>query len=123
MTNGKWAKYKELLLEHKRRILNYGMLTKHEDLVVDVDDLFDEADLANSVVQQQVTFNIREREVHKLRAIDEALARIEAGTYGECEDCGEAISEKRLTNAPWTSLCITHAEERERDEYKSPKSA
>ena len=64
---------------------------------------------------------MRDRELTKLRAIEEALMRIEDGTYGMCEDCEEEIGEKRLRNQPWTTLCITHAEEREREKNKFAK--
>lgn len=114
----KMEKFKNLLLQHKVRIMNGGILRSTEDLTVSSDDLPDEADLAMSVINQQVSFNMRQRELGKLKAIDEALYRIEQGTYGCCEECEEAIGEKRLENQPWTTLCITHAEEQERENQK-----
>ncbi len=107
-------KFKETLLQTKTKILNGGILRSNEDLHISSDDLPDEADLANSVINQQVTFNIRQREISKLRWIDEALHRIEKGTYGCCEECEEPIGKKRLENQPWATLCIEHAEEAER---------
>lgn len=111
-------KYKELLLKSKMQILNGGILRSNDDLTVSSDDLSDEADLASSVITQQVTFNMRHRELEKLKAIDEALYSIEQGTYGHCEECDEEITGKRLDNQPWTTLCITHAEEKERESNK-----
>ena len=105
---------KESLLQVKARIINGGILRSNEDLHISSDDLPDEADLANSVINQQVTFNIRQREINKLKAIDGALHRIEKGIYGHCEECDESIGKKRLLNQPWTTLCIEHAEEIER---------
>jgi DnaK suppressor protein len=110
--------FKELLLTKKSQILNGGILRSTEDLTISSDDLPDEADLANSVINQQVTFNMRQREMHKLRNIEEALQRVEDGGYGCCDDCEEAIEMKRLKNQPWATLCITHAEEREREEAR-----
>jgi DnaK suppressor protein len=107
-------KFKENLLQSKTKILNGGILRSNEDLHISSDDLPDEADLANSVINQQVTFNIRQRELSKLRFIDEALHRIDKGTFGCCEECDEAIGAKRLENQPWATLCIEHAEEAER---------
>jgi DnaK suppressor protein len=107
-------KFKTLLLQAKMKIINGGILRSTEDLTVSSDDLSDEADLATSVINQQVTFNMRQREIEKLKAIDEALYRIEQGDYGNCEECDETINEKRLENQPWTNLCITHAEEEEK---------
>ena len=45
----------------------------------------------------------------EIRAIDAAIARIEAGTYGDCVTCGEAISEERLDLLPFTPFCKQHA--------------
>ena len=117
-----YDEYKKILLGHKSRILNSGILKSSEDLHISSDDLPDEADLAANVINQQVSFNMRYRELEKLRLIEEALYRIQEGTYGNCEECDEPIGDKRLKNQPWTSLCITHAEERERESKRFSKS-
>ena len=122
MDKAKMEKFKALLLQAKIKIMNGGILRSTEDLQVSTDDLSDEADLASSVINQQVTFNMRQRELIKLKAIDEALYKVEQGTYGHCEECDEGIGEKRLENQPWTSLCITHAEELERENMKFIKA-
>jgi DnaK suppressor protein len=108
--------FKELLLKHRQQILNVGLLNKSEDLHVSEEDLSDETDLASSLIQQQLSCTIRDREFAKLRRIDMALEKVSDGTYGHCEDCEEEISLKRLENQPWAELCITHAEEKEREE-------
>ncbi len=122
MDKAKTEKFKNLLLTAKMKIMNGGILRSTEDLTVSSDDLSDEADLATSVINQQVTFNMRQRELVKLKAIDEALYRIEQGSFGHCEECDEAIGEKRLENQAWTTLCITHAEELERENQKFIKA-
>ena len=48
-------------------------------------------------------------ELNEVRRIDAALARVEAGTYGICLDCGDAISDARLMILPDTPLCKTCA--------------
>lgn len=108
--------YKGLLLKHRQQILNVGLLNKSDDLHVSGDDLSDETDLASSLIQQQLSCTIRDREYAKLRRIDAALDRIEEGTYGHCDECDEEISAKRLENQPWADLCIQHAEEKEKEE-------
>lgn len=45
----------------------------------------------------------------EIRAIDAALVRIEAGTYGDCVTCGEPISQERLDILPYTPFCKVHA--------------
>lgn len=116
MDKKKVEHFKELLLKHRQQILNVGLLNKSEDLHVSEEDLSDETDLASSLIQQQLSCTIRDREFAKLRRIDMALEKISDGSYGHCEDCEEEISFKRLENQPWAELCITHAEEKEREE-------
>jgi DnaK suppressor protein len=108
--------FKQLLLKHRQQILNVGLINKSEDLHISEEDLSDETDLASSLIQQQLTCTIRDREFAKLRRIDIALERISDGTFGHCEECEEEIGMKRLDNQPWAELCITHAEEKEREE-------
>ena len=45
--------------------------------------------------------------LENVRGFDEALMRIEKGSFGICKDCGEPIAEARLNAIPWTRVCIT----------------
>ena len=108
--------YKEKLLQLKQEIINDGVYNNTDDLKISSEDLPDEADIATSVINQQVSFTLRNRLMSKLKNIEEALYRVEQGTYGVCEECDESISEKRLMIQPFTTLCITHAEEQEREQ-------
>ena len=123
MEKKKIEHYKQLLLKHRQQILNVGLLNKSDDLHVSEEDLSDETDLATSLVQQQLSCTIRDREYSKLRKIDAALDRVSEGSYGHCDDCEEEISAKRLENQPWADLCIQHAEEREREESQIMRQA
>jgi len=51
-----------------------------------------------------------------LQKIDEAIRKIDEGTYGLCEDCGEEISEERLKILPYAIYCIDCKESREQIE-------
>lgn len=108
-------KFKQKLITAKEQIINSGILSNSEDFHISQDDLSDEADLANSVINQDISFRIREQEMNKLRKIHTALERIEKKEFGCCEDCGDPIGAKRLENQPWAELCIVHAEEREKE--------
>ncbi len=116
MEKKKIEHFKELLLKNRQQILNVGLINKSEDLHVAEEDLADETDLASSLIQQQLTCTIRDREYVKLRRIDAALEKVSEGKFGHCEECEEEIGMKRLENQPWAELCITHAEEKEREE-------
>ena len=112
---------KEQLLSTKQEILNKGHLVRNEDLCIQSEDLPDEADLANSVINQQISFQMRERELTKLRAIERALEKMDRGLYGLCEECDEPIEFKRLKGQPFAELCVTHAEELERERQRFVK--
>ena len=78
----------------------------------------DEADLASAHISQTQALNQRDKFLAKIKEIDEALARIENGTYGICEETEEAIEDKRLVAIPWTRLSLEGAEVREREQKR-----
>ncbi|MFC1643282.1 TraR/DksA family transcriptional regulator, partial [Myxococcota bacterium] len=80
------------------------------------DDLPDEMDLASSEYLQSFTFRLRGREKVFLDKIQKALNKIDEGTFGVCDECGERISSKRLEARPETTLCIRCKEDQERVE-------
>lgn len=77
-----------------------------EDLT-DSNELFaDPADRASAESDRAFTLRIRDRERRLIRKIQAAIQRLEDGTYGICEECGEEISVARLKARPVTKLCI-----------------
>jgi DnaK suppressor protein len=109
-------KYKKLLLEEKQRILNNSKNALKNELALSPDDLPDETDLAASEINQNLVFKLRDRERQLLSKIDEALARIEEGTFGTCTDCEEPIEVRRLEARPVSDLCIACKERQEHKE-------
>jgi DnaK suppressor protein len=109
-------RFHDLLIEKKEEILKSAKRTLNEDMTLDPDDLPDEMDLASSEYLQSFTFRLRGREKTFLKKIDHALAKIEDGTFGICEECEEPISVKRLEARPETTLCIRCKEDQERME-------
>ncbi len=73
------------------------------------------ADLGTDFMEKEKNFYYASQEGHYLRSLDEALARIERGTYGKCEDCGDLISFKRLNAVPGARLCIACKSKSEKD--------
>ena len=61
---------------------------------------------AQVATERELEFAIGERETSELAMIDAALARIEAGIYGECIDCATHIPAPRLKASPEASRCI-----------------
>lgn len=115
MKDEKLQHFRQKLLTARGKIVNSGIMNDFDDLHIKSDDLADEADLANSTINQQITFSIREKEMVKLKRIEAALARVEDGSYGICVESGEEIEVKRLETQPWAEFCIEVAEERERE--------
>ena len=65
-----------------------------------------QAAAATQVFEQQRDLALRERSERALAEIDDALARIDAGTYGACIRCGRPIAADRLEALPWAAHCI-----------------
>ena len=101
--------YKEALLRKRSELLSAGGGVKplHETMS-DVNsrqgDLADQASGNNEV---HIQLKLKQTDAKILQAIEEALWRIEKGTYGVCRDCGEEIAPARLNAIPWTRVCIT----------------
>ncbi|HEU4600642.1 MAG TPA: RNA polymerase-binding protein DksA [Steroidobacteraceae bacterium] len=110
-------------LEHFRQILN----TWKRDLMQEVDrtvlHMKDEAanfpdpnDRATQESEFSLELRTRDRERKLIRKIDEAIKRIEDGSYGYCVETGEEIGIKRLEARPVATLCVEAQERRERRE-------
>ena len=65
-----------------------------------------QAAAASEVFAQQRDLALRERADHLLKLVDEALARLESGTFGACVRCGKRIAPERLEALPWAARCI-----------------
>jgi DnaK suppressor protein len=116
VTKAQQKKFKVLLESKRDEILKRAKQTLNDDMALDTNDLPDEMDLASSEYLQSFTFRLRGRERSFLDKIEKALAKIEEGNFGNCEECEEEISIKRLEARPETTLCIRCKEDQERAE-------
>ena len=66
---------------------------------------------AQVATERELEFALGERETARLAAVEAALARIEAGSYGECTDCGANITAARLHAQPEAARCV-HCQEK-----------
>ena len=94
------------------------LLAKREELLKDLaknrevsDETVDESaqdmvDRATSAYTKEFAYSLSENDRRILLLIDQALERIEAGTYGTCVHCGQACQEKRLDAVPWARHCL-----------------
>lgn len=125
------AKLPKRELDRYREIL----LRKRSELVGDVANMEEEALRQNSgslsslpqhmaeqgsdASEQSLSLDLAQVDRNLIREIDEALKRIEAGTYGICELTGKVISAERLAELPWARYSIEAARELERRSYRS----
>ena len=86
--------------------------------LTDSNEVFaDPADRATAESDRSFTLRIRDRERRLIRKIQAALQRIDDGSYGICEECGEGIGVPRLKARPVTKLCINCKSKQEEDEH------
>jgi DnaK suppressor protein len=64
------------------------------------------AEMASVTVDREIDYGLEESLEHELEAIETALARIEDGTFGACQRCGQPIGAERLEALPYVMLCI-----------------
>ncbi len=103
--------FKALLLEQKEELLS--SLRETSEHLQNQERETDENDRASLEEERWLELRIRERELKLVRKIDEALKRIEEGTYGYCEDTGEEIGLERLLIRPTATLSIEAKQRRE----------
>lgn len=117
MEKGRLEYFRELLNERLKTLLEEAERTV-TGMTNDKDTTFpDPTDRANLETDRNFLLRIRDRERKLILKINDALARIDEGTFGICEECGAEISEERLKARPVTTLCIeckTKAEEEEK---------
>jgi len=99
---------KEMLLRKRGEILSASTGTRPLPASMDVNsrqgDLADQASGNNEV---HIQLKLKQTDAKILQAIEEALYRLEKGTYGVCRDCGDPIAPARLEAIPWTRVCIS----------------
>ena len=105
---GKLISWREQLIEECSQTIN-----QMQDTIVNEPDTID---VACNEVNQTIELRTRDRERKLINKIDEALRRIENGTYGYCEETGEPISLKRLEARPIATLSLEAQERHERRE-------
>ena len=110
------------LLETRRANLRESVARSEEDgrAAQTPDSAQDIADRASSSYQKEFLFARSNNDRQFLQMVEHALSNIAEGTYGECEQCGNAINERRLEAVPWARHCIVCQEKLERGELEQP---
>lgn len=104
---------KETLLDMKQQVLRVIREDQKEDREGQKDEGRDAYDVASEERDREINYLLTDRDRSKLTSIDQALERIEEGTYGICESCEGEITPERLKAMPFTRLCVQCQSERE----------
>ena len=113
--SGRYDLIRKILETQKSRVLAEAQGIVGDELNAE-DALPDLGDRASAETDQNFTLRLRERGQNLVKKIDEAIERIDMGTFGVCEVCGGQIAMKRLTARPVTTLCIECKTDQERTE-------
>ncbi|RMG00760.1 MAG: TraR/DksA family transcriptional regulator [Planctomycetota bacterium] len=120
MTKAGYQQYREKLLQLRARIraqvdnLADSALNRNGDNTASSSNMpIHMADLGSDNFEQEFDLVLAESEGEVLRQIDEALERIDEGTYGVCAECGCKIPKVRLNAIPYTAHCVQCAEKLE----------
>lgn len=116
-------RFRKLLLDEKERVMQ--SLAQHEKVIkhTDLTGLESGKAHSNHMADQgsdeflyETTIKFANAEGRYLYSIEEALRRIEDGTYGRCLECSKAINPERLKRLPYTRLCIECKEKEEAED-------
>ena len=106
--------FRTRLLEERQRTQK-AIAYLHEEQLSETEDELRElsggsdnhlADIATHTYDRELDSTLEESEGQHLAHVEAALGRIEDGTYGTCENCGNPIGAERLEAMPWVTLCI-----------------
>jgi DnaK suppressor protein len=109
------ADQRTALLEMKDKLLAEIESEAKAEREANKDEGMDTYDLASEERDREINFILSDRERAKSQQIEDALARIGEGNYGECESCGLEIAEERLRALPFTRLCRDCQQDQERE--------
>jgi DnaK suppressor protein len=113
------ARYEELkkMLEDRRRDILSEVQGRIRDVRAEGMDkpheVLDQGETSDVDIQEDIEFALIQMKAETLNKIDEALSRLEEGTYGHCFECGEEIAEARLRALPFAVRCKDCEEARE----------
>lgn len=107
------AQFKKLLTQRRTEILNKVNAQKEREADSDV-IVGDEIDTASQNSEKEMYFELAAADKITLNDINDALLKIEKGSYGKCECCGCEIPLERIKAIPWVRYCIQCQEEAER---------
>lgn len=110
MNKRELKKLEKLLVAERDRLIN-GIRQIEEDTLISAagngsTDIISYAEVGTDNFDRETALTLASTEAERLREVNEALARIEEGSFGVCESCGEEIPHKRLEVFPSAKYCV-----------------
>ncbi len=109
------TKVRENLEETKAKLAQEIDLELKAEREANKDEGMDTYDLASEERDREINFILSDRGRAKIKSIEDALQRLNEGSYGICESCGIEIAEERLEALPFTRLCRDCQQDQERE--------
>jgi DnaK suppressor protein len=109
------------MLENRRREIQEKLRSLRETMPVEATQAADAEEQSVNDFVRDIDWALTQMKAESLAQIDQAIQRLDEGTYGTCEDCGQEIAEARLQALPFALLCIRcqeAVEERGAEEHK-----
>lgn len=106
LTKKEMEKYRRLLDDKKSSLSAEIAKTRSAEEETTEESTQDIADKAVSSYTREFLYSLTDGERNTLLHIDDALTRIDEGTYGTCLNCGQLMTEKRLNAVPWAPYCL-----------------
>jgi DnaK suppressor protein len=125
------SRYTELkqMLEERQRELQAEVQGKMRDVRAEgtwggkLNEVLDAVESSEADIQEDIEFALIQMKSETLNKVNDALVRLEQGQYGNCYECGEEISEKRLRALPFAVRCKECEEAREVAEQRERQLA
>ena len=123
----RYNELKQMLLS-RRRELQAQVQDKMRDVrstgeVTKLSEVFDAGESSEADIQEDIELALIQMKSETLSRVDDALTRLEQGTYGNCFECGEEIAEKRLKALPFAVRCKDCEEAKENAEQRERQVA
>ena len=109
MDEARLERYRQVLLDLKSEIETSLGAEDDQTKPVEPDRAIGRLTRQDAMLSQSMALELRRRNQQRLRAVEQALVRIEEGDYGECARCGDEIAEARLEIKPEAPLCVACA--------------
>ena len=125
-SGARYEELKKMLVDRQREIMNevQGKIRDVRAEAADKDhEVLDPGETSEVDIQEDIEFALIQMKAETLNKINEALARLEEGSYGHCFECGEEIAEKRLRALPFAVRCKECEEAREVAEQRARQLA